>query len=119
MIEEYKKEFCEKYQILQKVYVDENTNKELNKKVLEENFDYDIDSYEDYYCDKKDNGKEYKFYKLKIAKISDEDLNKVMMFENNTHLRRIDKNLNFIAIFLKVCIVIDIIVAIVCLIVFS
>lgn len=113
MIEDYKKQFCEEYDVLEKVYVDEKTNKELNKRVAEEHFDTDIDFYDGYYCEKIDNTDEYRFYTTKIAKISDDDLNKAIMFENNNHLRKIDKNINFITTVLKIYLVLLIIAIII------
>lgn len=113
MIDEYKKQFCEEYEILEKVYVDEKTNKELNKRVAEEHFSSYVDFYDGYYCEKADNTDEYRFYTTKVAKMSDEDINKAIMFENNNHLRKIDKNINFITTVLKIYLVLTIIVTII------
>lgn len=117
MIEEYKKQFCEEYEILEKVYVDEKTNKELNKQVKDGGFD--LDSYGEgrefcgYLYDKFDDSREYKFYTEQPAKLKDEDINKAVIFENNNHLRKIDKNINFITTVLKIYLVLTIIATII------
>ena len=58
----------------------------------------------------------YKFYKEVPVTLSKEETETLIEFQNNKNLKclkRIDKNLNFITAFLKICIVIDTIVLII------
>lgn len=119
-------------EIFKKQYVDEKLNKQLNEELLASGFEpsgdpddydsintkcfrdylFDINSYKDGV---------YKFYNEIPVTLSKEEIETLIEFQNNKNLKclkRIDKNLNFITIFLKICIVIDIIVAIICLIIF-
>lgn len=117
MIEKYKKQFCEEYEILEKVYVDEKTNKELNKQLRDCGFDLDSYGTRNEFCgylyDKLDDSRNYEFYTEQPAKLKDDDINKVTMFENNNHLRKIDKNINFITTVLKIYLVLTIITTII------
>lgn len=121
MIEDLISEFESENEVYEKKYVSSNLNKKLNMELrefdfvpanIEESNDYSVKCFKNYFFntnsyDKKTH--EFRFYEEKPINLSLQELETVISFQNSKNIKKIEKNVGYISIFTKVCMVIIII----------